>query len=175
MLEFDSFLLSNQKYVKQDIVRFVEERGIYVDYLRERCLSISKERIVWRSAWVLAELIKRNHDVISDKEEFVVEIIEKLSFFETPGQVRELLKVLLIYFSYIPESKYAVLINVCFVFLQDKYTDVSFKVHGMQLLYNISEKYPEIKRELRMVLEDIVKYEKKGVQSRALKILRKLF
>jgi hypothetical protein len=48
------------------------------------------------------------------------------------------------------------------------------KVFGMTVLANLCEKLPELKNELRIIIEDQMPYGSAGFKSRGSKILKKL-
>lgn len=126
----------------------------------------------WRSAWVLSELIKKDKSVIKNQNEFIEKIIDKLDKFNSPGQIREFLKVILMFD--ISEKHMGKLISLSFDWLLQVDADKSFKVHGMQIIYNYSKQEPDLLIELKLILEELVTYESPGVKCRASKILAKI-
>lgn len=66
------------------------------------------------------------------------------------------------------------ILDLAFAFLADNKQPIAIRVFSMQLVYNLSAKYPEIKEELRIILEDMLLYGSAGIKNRAKKILSKL-
>ncbi len=126
----------------------------------------------WRSAWVLSELLKKDKSIIKNPQSFIDKIIDKLDKFNSPGQIREFLKVLLMYD--IPEKHMGKLISLSFDWLLQADADKSFKMYGMQIIYNYSKQEPDLLVELRLILEELITYESPGVINRAKKILAKI-
>jgi len=74
----------------------------------------------------------------------------------------------------IDPKNYSTLIDLCFGYLLSQKEEVAIKVFAMTVLYNISNDIPDIKNELRIVIEDLVPIGTAGIKSRGGKILSKL-
>jgi hypothetical protein len=74
----------------------------------------------------------------------------------------------------IPEEFHADLMNNCFVFIESNSTPVAIKAFSLTTLYNLSRVYPEIKNELKLVIEERWNYETAAFKSRGKSILKKL-
>ena len=123
----------------------------------------------WIGAWAL--------DHIHQKEPKLVEgYIDKLIliFKETDStSVQRIFgKILSLY--NINDKVDGDFINLCFNFIESEEIPVAVKVHAMQLLFNISSKYPELKQELRIIIEEHIPNNTVGFKSRANKLLKKL-
>jgi hypothetical protein len=62
----------------------------------------------------------------------------------------------------------------CFKFMNMSSERKGLKIYSMEILYKISDIYPELKQELNLNIEALLPYNKMGFQSRGRKILRKL-
>ena len=74
----------------------------------------------------------------------------------------------------LPEALWEDCLNHCFSYLESSSEPVAVKVFSMTILYNLSNKIPEIKKELKLLIEDMLPYGTAGIKSRGSKILRKL-
>ena len=74
----------------------------------------------------------------------------------------------------VPEEHWDKTVQYCFELLQSKKEPVAVKVFGMTVLANLCEKLPELKNELRIIIEDQMPYGSAGFKSRGSKILKKL-
>ena len=74
----------------------------------------------------------------------------------------------------IPSEHEGFLMETCFQYLLSKDEPIAIKVFSMTILSNLSEKYPDIKNELAIVIEDLMHHGSAGIISRGKKILRKL-
>ncbi len=62
----------------------------------------------------------------------------------------------------------------CFTFLSDPKEPIAVKVFSMSVLANITKKQPELRDELRIVIEDQLPYSTPAFKSRGGKILKEL-
>jgi hypothetical protein len=69
------------------------------------------------------------------------------------------------------EETLSFLINTCFKFLQDAKEPIAVRAFSMTVLYNASLIYPELRNELRPILEEVLLYGSAGEKSRARKTL----
>ncbi|MEQ8415379.1 MAG: hypothetical protein RIB71_12970 [Imperialibacter sp.] len=74
----------------------------------------------------------------------------------------------------VPEEHWDKTVQYCFELLQSKKEPVAVKVFGMTVLANLCQKLPELKNELRIIIEDQMPYGSAGFRSRGSKILKKL-
>lgn len=74
----------------------------------------------------------------------------------------------------IPEQLEDEVMDLCFGYLESRAEAVAIKVFSMSVLYRLSEKYPELRNELRILIEDQMPYQKPAFISRGTKILAKL-
>jgi hypothetical protein len=74
----------------------------------------------------------------------------------------------------IPENLHGILAHICFQYLQNSAEAIAIKVFSMTIIYNLTKDYPELKEELRFILEEQIPFQSVGFQSRAGKILRDL-
>ena len=74
----------------------------------------------------------------------------------------------------IPEELLGLTAELCFKFLNSGTEPVAIKAFSMTVLFNIVKKYPELKDELKMSIEDLLPYGSAGFKSRGRKILKSL-
>lgn len=74
----------------------------------------------------------------------------------------------------IPEEYIGEVTDMCFDFLMSTKEPIAIKVFSMSILSNIVQKIPELKNELRLVIEDQMPYGSAGFKSRGNKILKGL-
>ncbi|MGN6647719.1 MAG: hypothetical protein ACTHJT_14450 [Cytophaga sp.] len=74
----------------------------------------------------------------------------------------------------VPEELQGVLIDQLFKLLMDSKTESAVKAFGMSTAYNIVVHYPELKQELKIIIEDQLPYATPSFKSRAKKIIKKL-
>lgn len=72
----------------------------------------------------------------------------------------------------VPKKQQGELMDICFRYLMNKKEPVAIRVFSMQILANLSYHYPEIRPEIRVIIEDEISFAKPGFVSRGRKILR---
>ncbi|MBX2840868.1 MAG: hypothetical protein KTR26_03800 [Flammeovirgaceae bacterium] len=74
----------------------------------------------------------------------------------------------------IPEDLIGDVADICFEFLQSNKETIAIKVFSMTVLFNITKSIPELKNELKVIIEDQMPYGSAGFKSRGRKILKQL-
>lgn len=74
----------------------------------------------------------------------------------------------------IPKGRREKLIELCFGFLTNQKEPVAVQVFAMEVLGKLIDPYPELRRELALIIEDQLPYASPGYRSRGLKILKKI-
>jgi hypothetical protein len=72
------------------------------------------------------------------------------------------------------ENLHGVLANICFQYLQNPSEAIAIKVFSITIIYNLTKDYPELKEELKFILEEQMPFQSAGFRSRAGKILKNL-
>lgn len=127
-------------------------------------------RISQRSSWPLTICVERHPHLIKPYLSKLLEFLNKPNIHD--GVKRNLLRLL--QFIDIPKRHHSTLINLCFDYLQDKNEPVAIKVFAMSTLATLTSDYPDLQRELRIILEDQLPYGSPGFRSRAMKVLKGL-
>jgi hypothetical protein len=128
-----------------------------------------KDPLAWRAAWLLDGSDERHPGLAGDH---IRRIIQKLPGLKSPGALRSLLRMLCRYD--IPEDDQGILIDRCFGYMVSELYPVAVKVHAMQIIYNHTLLYPELKEELQIVIEDQADNNSVGFKSRGNRILKQL-
>lgn len=74
----------------------------------------------------------------------------------------------------IPENMHGILTDICFQYLQNPSEAIAIKVFSMTIIHNLTKQYPELKEELKFILEEQIPFQSAGFRSRAGKILKNL-
>jgi hypothetical protein len=74
----------------------------------------------------------------------------------------------------IPKRFHGEVMNLCFNYIASPDEKVAVKAFSLTILDNLSRQYPEIKQELKTIIEDRWDYETAAFKSRARKILSRL-
>jgi hypothetical protein len=74
----------------------------------------------------------------------------------------------------LPEELTGTMMNICFDYINSPAEKPAIKAFSLTVLENMTIKYPEIKPELKTIIEDRWDYETAAFRARARKILKKL-
>ena len=74
----------------------------------------------------------------------------------------------------IPDELLGIAADICFKYLNSAKEPIAIKAHAMSILYNITRKYPELKDELKLSIEELLPFGSAGIKSRGNKILKAL-
>ena len=64
--------------------------------------------------------------------------------------------------------------NSCFAFIESNTTPVAIKAFSLTILFNLSKVYPEIKNEVKLIIEERCNFETAAFITRGKMILKKL-
>lgn len=122
--------------------------------------------IPWRSAYVID---KHSEKYPSSIQKYIPIMIEKLPALKEDGLKRHFLRML--QRATLPEETLGLLIDVCFRWLSSPGEAIAVRVHAMQIIYDVSQDFPDLKPELVLTLESIIGISNPGIISRASKLL----
>lgn len=127
-------------------------------------------RITQRAVWPLSICIEHYPSLINPH------LRRTLDFLDTPG-IHNAVKrntIRLLQFVKIPRGYYGRVIEKCFHYLLDKKEAVAVKVFSMTVLSQIARNEPDLKRELKLIIEDHLPFATPGFTSRAKKVLKEI-
>jgi hypothetical protein len=127
-------------------------------------------RITQRAAWALSLCVERVPGLLGPH---LGPILDHLA---TPG-VHDAAKrntVRLLQFIDIPKRYRGSVVDICFGYLSSKKEPVAVKAFSMSVLKNLVQNEPDLRRELRLVIEDQLPYGSPAFRSRASKVLKEI-
>ena len=74
----------------------------------------------------------------------------------------------------VPDNRHGQVIDICFRYLQDRKETIAVRVFAMTVLELLTHDRHELRRELRMIIEDQLPYAGPAFRSRGAKVLREL-
>jgi len=155
-------------FEKEVYIREVGRSAGNFESLLEMSLR-EKDPLAWRAAWILDGSAEKHPELAVSH---IPGIIRELPGITSTGVIRSLLRLLCRY--EIPEEEQGLLIDLCFGYMVSELYPVAIKVHAMQIIYNHVLLYPELKGELRTVIEDQIIHNSIGFKSRGMRIIRHL-
>jgi hypothetical protein len=127
-------------------------------------------RVVQRAAWPLSYAVMAHPEFIKKHFSKLLKNLDK------PGIHNSVKRntVRLMQDIQIPEKFHGQVMNICFDFISSPDEAVAVKAFALTILENLSKKYPEIRSELKTIIEDRWDYETAAFRARGKKILKGL-
>ena len=165
-------LLKEKNHTKEQALKISEHAISSPKRFKElmQCFLSNEYRVAQRAAWSVSWAAQKNPELI---QPYIKDLIEQLPRKDVHdavirNSVRILQKIK------IPQAFHADLMNSCFHFIESNTTPVAIKAFSLTTLFNLSKIYPEIKNELKLIIEERWNYEKAAFKSRGKSILKKL-
>ena len=126
-------------------------------------------RVTQRAAWPLSNCVRACPGLINPHLKSVLKMLDKKdAHVAVKRNILRLLQDI-----EIPKKFYGVLADKCFE-LMDPQEAIAVRVFSMSVLAAIAQKEPDLKRELRILIEDQLPFASAGFLSRAKKVLKTL-
>jgi hypothetical protein len=106
---------------------------------------------------------------------YINDLIRRLPKLKNDGLKRSIAKTLAEQSFEIDEDALGLLVDLCFKWLNDPQEKVALKVYSMDVLYKISQSYPDLKPELISSIENELPKSSDAVGNRSKKMLKKLY
>jgi hypothetical protein len=151
------------------IVNWIGDSQARFDELFQLFLN-DEYRVVQRASWVLSNAVILHPKFIQTHFSKLLQNLEKPNLHEAVKRntVRLLQDIA------IPKKFQGHVMNLCFNYISSPDEAAAVKAFSLTILENLSKEYPEIKPELKTIIEDRWNYESAAFHSRARKILKKL-
>ncbi|WP_205511409.1 hypothetical protein [Longitalea arenae] len=149
------------RYVGGDKTRFAELMQLFLkgDY-----------RVTQRAGWPLSICVEKHPELITPYFKQLLPLLKKPDVHI--AVVRNTVRLL--QFVAIPKTYHGELMNTCFEFVADPQTAPAVKASALTILENLSVLYPDIKPELKLIIEERWPYESAAFHTRARKILKRM-
>lgn len=149
----EALLNEHSKTQTMKIVRFVgADKNRFIKLLN--VFFKGEYRITQRAAWPLSYIAIANPNLIRPH---LIKLIKKLNEEGNhPAIKRNILRIF--QEIEIPEKHYGILVDICFKFLLDKKQPIAIRAFAITIAAKISEGYPDLKKELLIVLNEMHKY-----------------
>ncbi len=134
------------------------------------CYTDQDYRLSQRAAWSVSWAAKNNPAMIAPYIEVLVKKLQEKGVHEAVKRnaIRVLEDI------EIPESFQGEVMNHCFAFIENPATPAAIKASSLTVLFHLSQQYPDIKPELKLIIEERWDTETAAFKSRGRKILEQL-
>ncbi len=128
-------------------------------------------RVVQRAAWIIS-MAAEAHPAVA--EVHLPAMVQRMSDNGVPVAVKRNV-VRILQFVNIPGALHGEVMNACFDLLADPQEAIAVRAFSMTVLANLAATYPDIKQELKTIVEDALQHNPSaGFRSRARKVLKTL-
>lgn len=127
-------------------------------------------RVVQRASWPLSNAVIAHPRFIQKHFSKLLRNLERPNLHEAVKRNT----VRLLQYTAIPKKFQGKVMNLCFDYISTPDVAAAVKAFSLTILENLSNQYPEIKPELKTIIEDRWNYESAAFHSRARKILKNL-
>jgi hypothetical protein len=149
------------KYVGSDKKKFAELMKLFLK---------GEYRVTQRAGWPLSYCVQKHPGLITPYYKHILDYLQKQGIHE--AVVRNIVRLL--QHVDIPKRYHGRVMNSCFEFISGHDTPVAIKAFSLTVLENLAGSYPDIKPELKLIIEERWPHETAAFHSRAKKILKKL-
>lgn len=127
-------------------------------------------RITQRAGWPLSNCVRNHPELIGPYFKPLLDNLKRkdIHVAVVRNTVRLLQDVT------IPKKHQGRVMNICFDFVQDPQTPIAVKAFSLTILSNLATDYPDIRGELKLIIEEQWEHSTAAFRSRAKKILAKL-
>lgn len=149
------------KWIGSSQQRFDELFGLFLS---------DEYRIVQRAAWPVSYCVDAHPKLISKHWK------ELIAYLKKPG-LQDAVKrnsMRLMQDIELPEKYHGEIMDICFRYLESPAEAIAVRVFSLSVLANLAKHYPEIKAELKLIIEDQLPHQSSGFKSRAKKVLKQL-
>lgn len=125
-------------------------------------------RVVQRAAWPVSYCVDAHPALIGKHWKELMNNLKKTNLHDAVKRN----SIRLMQDIEIPEKYHGEIMNICFKYLESPTEALAVKIFSMTVLGNLAKTYPEIKTELKLVIEDQLPHQSAGFKSRAKKVLK---
>ncbi len=162
----EQLLSENSKRNKDYIANYIGNDTILFDNLIHLIFK-GNPPLPLRASWVVCAVTDKYPVLLTP---YITGIVKNLANFRHTGIHRNLLRQ--ISKTTIPEEHFGILYDICYKWLHSRTEPPAVKVHCMQVLYNISEKEPDLKPELRLIFEELIDNDSAALRSRSRQLVK---
>lgn len=147
------------KFIGADKKRFAELMELFF---------AGEYRIAQRAAWPMSYVVQQHPTLILPYLDKMIRNLDKKG--QHPAIVRNSVRIL--QGIGLPKKYHGKLMDTCFNFIESNDVPAAVKAFSLTVLDNLSKDYPEIRPELKLIIEERWEHETPAFHSRARKILQ---
>lgn len=169
-MELEDLLADSSRKTVDIAVSFIGENPDLFKKMLDFAL-LDKYPYAMRAARVIQVISEANPNKVIP---YIDTIVHAMPHFKTGGLNRSMLRILSYHCKKMSEEQLGILTDVCFKNLLNSNEKPAIKVYSLDILYEISNLYPDIKPELISSIETQLPRSSIGIKSKSRKMLKKL-
>lgn len=159
----------HSKAVVMQIADYIGEDDSRFAALME-CVLSDDALLVQRGAWAMRWTLDKHPELVKP---YLGSLLEKMDAGLHVALKRNVLKILE-EMERVPEELQEIVVDKCFQYLDSRKEPVAVRVFAMTILEKECRAYPELMKELEMMIKAYFPHESAGFQSRGKKILHRI-
>jgi hypothetical protein len=166
----EAIMEEHSKTQKDKIVKWVGNNQQRFDQLFKLFINDKDEVVTQRAGWPLSYVVEAHPALIHKHFKPLLRNLEKQGLHNAikRNSIRLLQDLA------IPERFQGDVMNICFAYVTDPQEKPAIKTFSLTVLQKFARQYPEIKNELKVIIESQWDNESAAFRSRAKKILKEL-
>ncbi|MFI5152016.1 MAG: hypothetical protein ACHQET_01700 [Chitinophagales bacterium] len=163
----EKLLEEHSRKIRDEIVRYIAHDKKKFAELMDLFFH-AEYRINQRAAWPMSSCVQKYPDLIIPYLKPLIQQLTKKGKHDSVKRntVRILQDIA------IPQKFHGRLMKICFDFIQSNETPAAIKAFSLRILENMARTYPEIIRELKLIVQERWDHESAAFRSRGRKILK---
>lgn len=127
-------------------------------------------RVVQRAAWPVSYCVDEHPGLINKHWKELMQNFKKPDLHDAVkrNSIRFMQEIEL------PQKHHGEIMDMCFKYLESPTESLAVQIFSMSVLGNLAKHYPEIKTELKLIIEEQLPHQSAGFKSRAKKVLKQL-
>jgi hypothetical protein len=163
----ETILAEHSKANCNKIVKWVGDSQKRFDELFNLFLN-SEYRVTQRAAWPISYCVIDHPTFIAKHFSLLVKNLHKPGIHDSVKRNT----VRLLQHIAIPQKFHGEVMDICFRYVSSPNEPVAIKAFSLSILQNLSEQYPEIKNEIKLIIEERWRHETAAFKARARKFLK---
>jgi hypothetical protein len=127
-------------------------------------------RLTQRAAWPLSYCVEEHPGLIQPYFATFIDMLQKPGVHD--AVVRNILRLL--QHVELPQEFHGRVMTICFTYIESENIPAAVKAFSLTILHHLSDSYPEIRSELKLIIEERWDHETPAFKSRAKKILHRI-
>lgn len=169
-MELEDLLVDSSKITAEMAVHTIGDNPVLFKKVLDFALE-DKAKYAQRASRVIQKSATKYPDLIRP---YFKQIVNAFPDFQNVGLKRNMLRLLSKHYKELNEEQQGILLDVCFNYLMNSNEKPAVIVYSMDILYEISNQFPDLKMELISCIENQMPTASAGIKSRSKKMLKKL-